>query len=104
MARAIALVQTSDRNLNQIQRNFLDGLQPILQSPLVNGTLLSGIELISGQTNIVNHGLNRKLLGWVLTRVRAQSTVWDDQDLNPDPDKTLLLQCSTNVTVDLYVF
>jgi len=100
----IARVQTQDRLINQLQNNMITSLQPITSNLIVTGNIIQSVALVAGQVNTINHGLNRILNGWQLVRVRSQSTVWDDQDNNSNPASTLLLQCSANVTVDIYVF
>jgi hypothetical protein len=77
----------------------LDGVQTILVR-----TLLLTNQVLTPGANSINHGLNRTLVGWILTRVRAASTIYDTQDTNTTPKMTLDLNSSAAVTVDIYVF
>lgn len=79
-------------------------LNPLLSSPLATPTLLKSVVLVTGTTNTINHLLGKVLTGWLVIRQRESSIIWDSQDSNPLPDKTLQLLCSVNVTVDLLVF
>lgn len=99
----IARVQTDDREVNQLQSNIISALNPLLNNPLLFGSILTEQDLAVG-TNIIKHGLNRTLQGWFLVRKRATADVWDSQDTNPTPNSTLILNASAAVTVDLYVF
>jgi hypothetical protein len=99
----IPFVQTTDRNINQLQTNIISALQPLLLGGILDGTVLTNVSLVSG-SNAVPHGLNRKLQGWIIVRQRAAATVYDTQDNNPNPTSTLLLTSSAGVVVDLYVF
>jgi hypothetical protein len=101
--QTIAQVQTDDRNTNQFQSNVTSVLNPILGNPLLYGSLLTSVALASGD-NTINTGLNRKLQGWFLVRQRAAASIYDKQDSNTTPQLTLVLNASTAVTVDLYVF
>lgn len=79
-------------------------LNPLLASPIATPTMLKNIALVSGQTNTINHLLGKVLTGWIVIRQDASSIIWDSQDSNPLPDKTLQLLCSSNVTVNMLVF
>jgi hypothetical protein len=89
--------------LELMQTSWASELNPVLANPLVQGQLLKSVSLVAGQ-NIVNHKLGRALQGWVVTRIRASATLYDQQDANKTPGLTLVLQASAPVVVDLYVF
>jgi len=103
MTIKMARVHTEDRLTNQLQNNIFSGLTLLLKNPMSKGSFLKNIVLTTG-SNVVPHGLGRALQGWMSTRVRASATFYDTQDTNPNPDKTLVLVSSANVTVDLFVF
>ena len=103
MRSRITQVQTDDRNVNQLQQNVQAALGPLLTNPALNGRVLQGISLLAGP-NIINHGLGRKLVGWMIVRQRAASSVYDAQDVNTQPALTLALVVSAPVVCDLYVF
>lgn len=99
----IPILTTKDPELNRVQSNILSGLQPYLVGGLLDGQILKGVSLVSG-SNSIAHGLNRTLIGWFIVRQRASATLYDTQDSNPTPTKTLDLTASAAVTVDIYVF
>lgn len=78
-------------------------LNPLLGNPIVNGSLLSGVVLKTG-ANVINHGLGRKLLGYLVTLNNAAATFYDSQETNQRPELTLILNSSAPATVSLYVF
>lgn len=100
---AITKLQTDNTQINQIQNNIVNALNPVLKNPLLSGAILKQINLKMG-SNSVNHGLGQTLSGWFIIRQRAGVNVYDGQDSNPNPDKTLILNSSSNVSVDLFVF
>lgn len=109
MAR-IPKVQTSDREINQLQSNIINAVQPFLNKPMVNGILVQNVSLVTGQ-NIINHYLGRNLQGWIITRQRALAQVYDQQDASLTQSVTLTLQVPTvgftktaPLVVDLYCF
>lgn len=101
--RSIGLVQTDDRKVNQLQQNLKQALDPLLQNPLLNGYIISDIDLATGD-NIISHGLNRPLQGWVQVLADAGVTLYDKQSENTTPSSTLVLNSSGAATVSLYVF
>lgn len=92
------------RVINTLQNNIENSFNPIVSNIQNDSTILQNIQLLAGQNNIVNHTLNRNLMGYNIIRLRANSIVWDTQDSNPSPNLTLWLSCSANVIVDLEVF
>lgn len=101
--RKIPTIQSENRDVNQLQQFIQQGLTPLLMNPYLNGRLIEKVNLVSG-SNSVNHGLGRKLQGWVIVRKRSDAAIFDTQDVNPIPDKTLDLQSDVDVSINLYVF
>lgn len=93
----------SARDINRAMDSLADINTATRALPILDGVLLPGVELVSG-SNVVPHMLGRVLRGWIPVRVRADATLYDTQDDNDAPSKTLLLTASADVTVDLWVF
>lgn len=95
---------TTDYNLNKVQENVASAINSISIQPLVTGNLLASVVLVVGN-NTVYHNLGAPLVGWLVTRMRDGYTqLYDMQTTNPTPDKTLVLNSSAPVTIDLVVF
>lgn len=103
MPRNLPQFQGGDPAFQLMQNAWASALQPIMQSPANYSLVLKGIALINGTTTI-NHLLGRKLQGWKVVRQRAAASIYDTQDSNQMPDKTLTLVSNAAVTVDLEVF
>jgi hypothetical protein len=71
---------------------------------LIDGKLVSDAELTTGQDNEVGHGLGRIPQGYIVVDRNANSVVSTSSTLNRNPKNSLILNCSANVTVSLWVF
>lgn len=100
---AIPKMQTESREINQLQQYIAQALNPILSNPENLGTITTNVQLVAG-TNVVNHGLGKKLQGWSIVRKRSAAGIYDNQDSNPNPAKTLILVSDAAVSIDLYCF
>lgn len=90
-------------NLEMLQTAWAAQLNPIIANPTLNNLVLKNLTLTAG-TNVINHKLQRNLVGWKTTRVRASATFYDLQDTNQTPSLTLVLVASAPVVIDLEVF
>lgn len=97
------VLNTSDSDLATVQRNLVRVLQPIFNTPILGGNLLTNQTLVTG-LNSINHGLGRNLNGWIPVRIRSSATFFDSQDTNKTPQLTLALNSSADVIADIYVF
>lgn len=100
---ALPLYKSDDNSFTLMQTAWATQLNPIVQLPLVQGLVLQSVSLKAGD-NTIDHRLGRKLQGWILTRVRAAATIYDKQDANQLSSRTLVLNSSASVVVDIYVF
>jgi hypothetical protein len=100
---AIGLVQSTDRLMNQLQQNIKQAVTPVLRNPLVQGNLITGIALKTGD-NTISHGLGQTLQGWIVVGQGSAASFYDKQASNPNTQKTLILNSSADVTINLYCF
>lgn len=85
------------------QTQWPEQIDPVLQNPLVQGRLITGQKLING-TTAVNHGLGRKLQGWIIVGINGIAGIYDTQATNQTPALTLNLVSNAACTVSLWVF
>jgi hypothetical protein len=83
-----------------LQTRWASELNPLLRAPLAQAVRLSGIVLVVGD-NVINHRLPDKLRGWLITDITGASSIYRSASKN---DKTLTLNSSAAVTVDILVF
>jgi hypothetical protein len=94
--------QSDDQVLNRIQDGLHQTVNSLLDKPEMHSGTLVRVALKAG-TNDISHGLGRELQGWRVIRQRSAGTVHDEQDSNPTPNKTLTLNASAPMVVDLLV-
>ena len=92
----------ADPSLMRIQDAIADTINKLPEF-LFNATLIGPVNLVTGD-NVINHGLDAPLQGWVIVRRSSGAVVFDKQASNRIPGKTLVLNASTSVTVSLLVF
>lgn len=98
--------------VDQVDKTAIDRLQGNIDSifsilpklEILDGQLLKGIKLTTGSVNLVSHKLGRPLIGYVIVLKSASTDIWDDQLSNTLSDKYLTLNCTSDVTVSMWVF
>lgn len=99
----LPIFQSDNKQMSLMQTAWARLIEPLLNNPLNKGSLLQDVQLSTGNNN-VNHLLGRKLQGWCIVRQRGPGLIYDLQDTNSMPQLTLILNSTTSVSVDLYVF
>ena len=95
--------QSQMPEFSMMQTKWKSILDVLLSNPSLQNLILQNISLING-SNVINHRLGRKLLGWRIIRLRASANIYDTQDSNSTPALTLQLTSDADVSVDLEVF
>ncbi len=99
----LAKFQSDNQSLNMLQTSWAAELDPVLANPISQSRILTNQVLKAGM-NTINHGLGRKLQGWIVIGINGVSTIYDSQSSNPMAQLTLLLSASSPVTISLLVF
>lgn len=100
---ALPIYKSEDKDLMLMQTAWASQLNPVVNQPQSSGVLLKQVSLVAGD-NTIDHRLGRNLQGWQLVRVRAAATIYDKQDTNQLQSRTLILNSSAPVVVDIFVF
>lgn len=96
----LPLFKSEDQMLMLMQTKWKSQLDKVISNPFINGLLLEDVPLVIGD-NIINHLLSRVQQGWVLTDQNAGITIYRNAPFNV---RTLTLNSSGTVTVDIWVF
>ncbi len=90
--------------VDQLQENLLTTLDGITRNPFLDGNLIANISLVSGQDNFVGHGLGVAYRGFWVISPSAASHVYLSTTSNAFKNKHIILKCSANVNISLWVF
>lgn len=89
-----------DNSLNQFQDSVGEVVNQLNQNPILNGVLLTGVNVGITLTN-VNHKLGRKPQGYIVVKQSAYSIIWSGEFT----DEVIPLVASPNaITINLWVF
>lgn len=98
---ALPLFQKSnDQNFILMQTAWKSQLDPVLANPLVNGHMITNVNLFSGD-NVINHLLSRMMQGWFIVDQNAGVTIYRSAPLN---SLTITLNSSGTVVVSIWCF
>lgn len=100
--RSFAKVQSDDRVISQLQDNAGKVIDALAAVPLNSGILLNEV-VLAASDNTIYTTLPTGLIGWIITKKSANSNIYDKQSTNTNT-KTLVLNSSAIVTVDIFVF
>lgn len=86
-------------NTDKLQSNSEQNFNQIGKVPFMTGNRLTSVAIVTTTTK-VEHKLGRNPLGYIITKQDANSVIWQvSQD-----DLFITFDCSSNVTIDLWVF
>lgn len=89
--------QEDAHNIN-LQTAVRDALKPLTNNPILDYVILKGV-VISG-TKAINHGLQRAVQGWVVTRIKSSAVIFEVKS----DDNTITLTSTSPAVIDLYIF
>lgn len=92
--------QDSNTTFQLMQSKWSNLINPVLEDPTNQGTLLKNISIVTGVNNIA-HKLGRSPQGWVVVDQTAAITLFRSQPFN---STTLTLTASGPATIALWVF
>ena len=97
---SLPLFKSDDLQFMLHQTKWKAALDPVLSSPLPQGSLIEGVSLISG-TNTINHLLGRMMQGWFIVDIDSGALVYRSQPFNK---LTLTLTSSAPAHCAIWVF
>lgn len=97
-------ISTATPLVDQVVEKIQVSFDSIFNKEILDGRLIADIALASGSTNHVEHGLQRAVVGYIVVKKSANSTIWDSESSNTRRSLFLDLNCSSAVTVTLWVF
>src|SRR6187431_1017725 len=91
---------SKDAELNRVQDNVGTAVQGIVSQPQMGGVFIPNITLAIGD-NIVNHGLMKSPLGFVVLSKSATGDLWKSSTVNPRPELSIIINSSAAQTATL---
>lgn len=92
-------IQSKDNDVNRLQDQIIQALNPLVRSTLLNYVELKDIVITAAGLDI-EHTLGRQPLGWLVTDINANATVWK----TAWTPKLLSLDASGIVTISLLIY
>lgn len=92
---------SSSLTFEQMLTKWSGTLNPVLANLLLQGAVLNNITLVSGVPKTINHQLGRNQIGFFVTDQNAAASIFRTQPFN---SKTITLQSTANVTINLWNF
>lgn len=83
------------------QTKWASILNPIIALPILSGNIIQDITLIATKPNAINHLLQRRPQGWMITDKTTNANVWR---VAPFTGTTITLESDIDTMIDLYVF
>jgi hypothetical protein len=100
-------IQNTDQTLKLIQDNVQNAINQLSASPFIGGNLLTNVNLVASQDNLVSHGLQRLPQIYVVTGLNVDSVIWNpaSASLGNQPSNSVYLNlwCSSSCTISLWV-
>lgn len=97
-------VNLTSPELREFEYRIEETFRPITTSTIIDGRLISDIDLASGTVSKIAHKLGRKLQGWVIVGKGAAQHVYDNNSGQSDLDEYIHLTAGGTVTVNVWVF
>jgi myo-inositol-hexaphosphate 3-phosphohydrolase len=94
---------SENREITLLQANVEAALTALISTGLLNGALLTDIELSSG-ANTVEHKLGRKIQGRLIVAQSAAADLSDNISSSDNLEQNFVLTSSAACTVSLWVF
>jgi hypothetical protein len=94
-------IYTDSTDLNRVQDNVDLVLSPVLANKLLSGNLIQSQQILTTGTSIP-HGLGRKHIGYITTKIGSNAVIWEEA--SPLPDTNVFLKSSATVIIDIWVF
>jgi hypothetical protein len=96
---------SSNADIQRVENSLISTLQSIIPNPLLNSpTLKKAVVLTSGVDNVVDHGLNRPVTGWIVVDKNATADIYKSATTNTMPTTSIILNTTSTVTVTILFF
>lgn len=96
---------SNNTDIQRVENSLVSTLQSIITNPLLNSpTLKKAVVLTSGVDNVVDHGLNRPVTGWIIVDKNVSADIYKSSTENTMPTTSIILNTTSTVTVTILFF
>lgn len=99
--KQLSKTTTGDYNLDKFQDEVIRVVNPIAKNVLVEGKVLSNVDLYTGSINHVAHSLDKDWSFWFLIGNDSNAVVYEGSQLKRE--RFLSLNVSADTTVSIFV-
>lgn len=101
----IRVEKFAERALDQLQRNLVEAIRPLLASPIAGGNLFAEVPFTAGVSKQLAHLLEQPYAGFIVTRVRGTAARFVEiAPTSGQAARFITLQADATCTADVYVF
>lgn len=97
-------VNATVRETQELDNNVFRSLQSIYKNPLLNSPVLVKNVVLGTSDTLVNHGLNRPFVGYIIVGLNANSVIYTSSTVNKSPLVQAILKASNAVTANILFF
>lgn len=101
MLKPFVELNLADQDLNRVQNNISNAVNPITIVPFLDGQAIEGIVLTSATPVTVNHKLRREVKQIWVTKLETNAVVWTTP--SDDPANTIIMNTTADATVNVWV-
>ena len=96
-------IWSPDEEVTRLQSHIKTTLNPLLELPISDGVLQTNLSIATTDT-VIDHKLGRQYEGFIVTRLKSNSVIYESSSTNGTPDRTIILKASATATADIYFF
>lgn len=97
--KAYRKIQTTNIDVNRLQSQIEQVINPVLRTTLINGVLIKDVAITTAGATI-EHKLGRQPQGWMITDKQGNTDIWR----TAWSEKFLTLDASGSTTFSVWVF
>lgn len=97
------LTKVVDSEARRFQESVRLSFEKLSGVPFLDGTLIEDVTITTGTPKVVNHGLGREPVGFLVLDRDANAIVWQSTTTVNYANR-MTLNSSANVTISLWVF
>jgi hypothetical protein len=96
-------IWSPSEEVTRLQSHIRTTLNPLLELPISDGVLQTDLSIATTDT-LIDHKLGRQYEGFIITRLKSNSVIYESSSTNDIPDRTIILKASATATADIYFF